>query len=229
MSSTHPSLHAAKDKKDNKSPKKIILARSNKTTGSFFHLQHKKSLSSKAVTISVAGCRTWFIDEPPLQFSPRTRMCEQVVVHLETLISFCQYFCSPWCLKIYLLLPPHYSSVKIAWLGWPRKMAVPISSRRRKNSVLNWYFRAKYINTQTKCIIYLKSKLVFILRDVHDTSVSNTSCQCHPHLRSSGTPTQLLSCLDNNFICDGWKQKVMQWRWLLVCLLQQISSLSTSV
>ena len=82
-------------------------------------------------------------------------------------------------------------------------MAVPISTRRRKNSVLNWYFRAKYINTQTKCIIYLKSKLVFILRDVHDTSVSNTSCQCHPHLRSSGTPTQLLPCLDNNLICDG--------------------------
>ena len=151
------------------------------------------------------------------------------VYNLETLISFCQYFCSPWCLKIYLLLPPHYSSVKIAWLGWRRKMAVPISSRWRKNSVLNWYFRAKYINTQTKCIIYLKSKLVFILRDVHDTSVGNASCQCHPHLCSSGTPTQLLSCLDNNLICDGWKQKVMHWRWLLVCLLQKISSPSTSV
>ena len=28
----------------------------------------------------------------------------------------------------------------------------PVSSRRRKNSVPNWYFRSKYIDTKIKCI-----------------------------------------------------------------------------
>ena len=39
-----------------------------------------------------------------------------------------------------------------ACLGWPSKMAVPSSVGDVKYSVPNWYFRAKYIDTQIKRI-----------------------------------------------------------------------------
>ena len=41
-----------------------------------------------------------------------------------------------------------------AWLGRPRKMAVgsPVGD---VNSVPNYYFRAKYIDTQIKCIFFV--------------------------------------------------------------------------
>ena len=39
-------------------------------------------------------------------------------------------------------------SQTFAWLGWPHEMACsPVSSWIRKNSVLSWYFCAKYIDT----------------------------------------------------------------------------------
>ena len=35
----------------------------------------------------------------------------------------------------------------------------PVSIRRCKNSVSNWYFRAKYIETQIKCKVKTENKL----------------------------------------------------------------------
>ena len=47
-----------------------------------------------------------------------------------------------------------------AWLGWPRKMAVPSPVGDVKNSVPNWYLRAKYSDIQSDYILPRKNILL---------------------------------------------------------------------
>ena len=61
-----------------------------------------------------------------------------------------------------------------AWLGWPRKMAVPSPLGGVKYSVPKWYFRAKYIDTQIKCFFLLHKHYLYYSKYVYRKKTSRS-------------------------------------------------------